>query len=53
MSYSDRADRAMKKILASRVWTVSQYNWLKRITQQLSTEVIVDPDAFDRGQFKA
>ncbi|HEY9739720.1 MAG TPA: type I restriction-modification enzyme R subunit C-terminal domain-containing protein [Coleofasciculaceae cyanobacterium] len=22
--YSDRADRAMKKILASRVWTVSQ-----------------------------
>ncbi len=51
--YSDRADRAMKKILASRVWTVSQYNWLKRISQQLSTEVIVDRDAFDRGAFKA
>jgi type I restriction enzyme R subunit len=50
--YDERVARAMKKILASRVWTVSQYNWFKRITPRLKTEIIVDRDAFDRGAFK-
>ena len=53
VSYSDRADRAMKKILASRVWTAPQRKWLERIGQQLKLEVIVDRNALDQGQFKA
>ena len=51
--YSDRVDKAMKKILASRAWTAPQRKWLERIGQQLKTEVIVDREAFDRGAFKA
>jgi type I restriction enzyme R subunit len=51
--YGDRVDKAMKRILASRNWTVPQRKWLERIGQQLKTEVIVDRDAFDRGAFKA
>lgn len=53
MTYSNRVDRAMKKILASRNWTAPQRKWLERIGKQLKTEVIVDRDAFDRGAFKA
>lgn len=52
-SYSDRVDRAMKKILASHRWTAPQRKWLERIGQQLKVEVIVDREAFERGQFKA
>lgn len=51
--YSDRVDKAMKKILASRAWTAPQRKWLERIWQQLKTEVIVDRYACDRGAFKA
>jgi type I restriction enzyme R subunit len=51
--YSDRVDKAMKKILVSRNWTAPQRKWLERIGQQLKTEVIVDREAFDRGAFKA
>jgi type I restriction enzyme R subunit len=50
--YTERVDKAMKKILASRAWTAPQRKWLERIGQQLKTEVIVDRDAFDRGAFK-
>ncbi|HEY9299581.1 MAG TPA: type I restriction-modification enzyme R subunit C-terminal domain-containing protein, partial [Phormidium sp.] len=51
--YGDRVDRAMQKILSSRAWTVPQRKWLERIGQQLKVEVIVDREAFERGQFKA
>ncbi|MGQ4646401.1 type I restriction-modification system endonuclease [Lyngbya aestuarii] len=51
--YGERVDKAMKRILASRSWTVPQRKWLERIGQQLKVEVIVDREAFERGQFKA
>jgi type I restriction enzyme R subunit len=51
--YGERVDKAMKKILASRSWTAPQRKWLERIGQQLKVEVIVDREAFERGQFKA
>lgn len=50
--YSQRVDRALAAILASRAWTDPQRKWLERIGQQLRTEVIVDRQALDRGQFK-
>jgi len=51
--YTERVERAIKKILASRAWTAPQRKWLERIGQQLKVEVIIDREAFERGQFKA
>ncbi len=53
ISYEERVDLAMKKILSSRKWTPPQRKWLERIAKQLKEETIVDREAFDRGQFKA
>ncbi|MGL5807017.1 MAG: type I restriction-modification system endonuclease [Xenococcaceae cyanobacterium] len=53
ISYEERVDRAMKKILTSRQWTPPQRQWLERIGKQLKQETIIDREAFDRGQFKA
>ena len=51
--YEERVARAMKKILASRAWTMPQRKWLERIGKQLKVETVVDRDALDQGQFKA
>lgn len=53
VSYAERVDRAVKKILSSRSWTDPQRKWIERIGSQLKQETIVDRDALDRGQFKA
>ena len=50
--YSERVDRALKKILASQAWTAPQRKWLERIGKQLKVEVIVDREALDQGEFK-
>jgi type I restriction enzyme R subunit len=50
--YGERVDRALKKILASRMWTKPQRTWLERIAQQLKTEVIVDRATFEQGAFQ-
>lgn len=51
--YEERVARAMKKILASRSWTMPQRKWLERIGKQLKVETVVDREALDQGQFKA
>lgn len=51
--YAERVDRAVKRLLASKSWTVPQRQWLERIGSQLKQETIVDREALDRGQFKA
>lgn len=53
MSYEQRVDRAIAKILASRAWTIPQRKWLERIAKQLKVETIVDKEALDKGEFKA
>ncbi len=53
VSYEERVDQAMKKILASQNWTNPQRNWLKRITKQLKLEIVVDRESLDKGQFAA
>ncbi|MBW4489943.1 MAG: type I restriction-modification system endonuclease [Trichocoleus desertorum ATA4-8-CV12] len=50
--YSDRVDRAIKQILASRAWTPPQRKWLERIGKQLKAETIVDREALDQGEFR-
>ena len=51
--YSERVDRAIKKIAASRQWTPPQRNWLDRIGKQLKAETIVDRESLDQGSFAA
>lgn len=53
VSYEERVDRAIKKILGSQSWNTPQRKWLERIGKQLKVETIVDREALDRGQFKA
>jgi type I restriction enzyme R subunit len=50
--YGERVDKALVKIGGSREWTPIQKRWLARIGKQLKVEEVVDPEAFDRGQFK-
>jgi len=52
VSYEQRVDRAIAKILASRAWTPPQRKWLERIAKQLKVETIMDREAFDKGEFK-
>jgi type I restriction enzyme R subunit len=51
--YEERVARAMKRIMASRPWTMPQRKWLERIGKQLKVETVVDREALDHGQFKA
>ncbi len=52
VSYGERVDRAINKLLASQPWTVPQRKWLERIGKQLKVETIVDQNALDKGEFK-
>lgn len=51
--YSERVDRALRKVLESNAWTPPQRMWLERIGKQLKEETVVDKDAFNKGQFEA
>ena len=52
VSYEQRVDRAITKILASRGWTPPQRKWPERIAKQLKMETIVDGEPLDKGEFK-
>jgi len=52
ISYEERVQRAIKKILAGRAWKEPQRKWLDRIGKQLLKETIVDKEALNSGQFK-
>ncbi|GJD22677.1 type III restriction enzyme, res subunit [Rivularia sp. IAM M-261] len=51
--YSERVDKAMRKIIASRTWAPAQRKWLDRIGKQLKVETIVDRESLDQGEFKS
>jgi type I restriction enzyme, R subunit len=51
--YSDRVDRSLKQILASRAWTTPQRQWLERIGKQIKVEYVVDRTALDEGAFRS
>jgi len=52
LPYSERVDRALRKILGSRPWTQPQRGWLGRIANQIKSEVVVDRASFEQGAFK-
>jgi type I restriction enzyme R subunit len=47
LPYSERVDRALQKLLASKPWTAPQRDWLKRIAAQTKANGLVDRDAID------
>lgn len=47
MPWSERVDRALHSILASRSWTGPQREWLKRIAAQTRANLLVDREALD------
>lgn len=47
-----RVDAAIGDVLASQEWTGEQRRWLEIIGKQLKTEVLLDAEIFERGQFK-
>jgi type I restriction enzyme R subunit len=50
--YAERVERALKKVLSSRSWSPPQRQWLQRIGQQLTANVVLDRQSFDSGAFK-
>jgi type I restriction enzyme R subunit len=52
LSYTERVQRAMKKILAGQTFSQPQREWLGRLAKQLETEVVADRDLLDSGQFR-
>lgn len=47
LSYDERVERALRKIMSSRTWTPPQRDWLKRIAAQTKANTLVDRDALD------
>lgn len=50
--YSERVDRAIHRIDASRPWKPAQRTWLKRIGEQIKHQTLLDATSFDEGQFR-
>lgn len=42
----------MNRILAKRVWTDPQRQWLLRIAEQVQREIVVDREALDQEPFR-
>lgn len=51
--YADRVRTAVAAIQAQRPWTEVQRNWIRRIGDQLTLELVVDRAAFDAEPFAA
>lgn len=47
LPYSERVDRALQRLLASKAWTAPQRDWLKRIATQTKANLLVDREALD------
>jgi len=47
LPYEQRVDNALQKMLASRVWTTPQRQWLQKIAAQTKANLIVDHAALD------
>jgi type I restriction enzyme, R subunit len=50
--YSERVDRAITRISASRNWNTAQRSWLKRIGDQFKHQTLLDVTSFDEEQFR-
>ncbi|MDH4391373.1 MAG: type I restriction-modification enzyme R subunit C-terminal domain-containing protein [Aquabacterium sp.] len=51
--FSNRVDKAVARLLASRAWTTPQRKWLERIATTLKDTVVVDEATFSQGAYVA
>ena len=51
--FEDRVRKAIRKIESRGVWGVPQRQWLRRISEQLVQELVVDREALDQEPFRA
>lgn len=50
--FEARVDKALKKILASKLWPAPQKKWLERIAKEMKRAIIIDQTTFEEGAFK-
>ncbi len=51
--FEARVDRAVKKILASRSWSLPQQKWLERIAKEMKRSIVIDETTFEEGAFQS
>lgn len=51
--FETRVQNATKAILAKTKWTDPQKQWLRRIAEQITKEIVLDRDSIDHGNFAA
>jgi len=51
--FEARVQQATKIILAKTKWTEPQKQWLRRIAEQITKEIVLDRDSIDHGNFAA
>lgn len=51
--FETRVQQATKAILAKSKWTDPQKQWLRRIAEQITKEIVLDRDSIDHGNFAA
>jgi type I restriction enzyme, R subunit len=51
--FEARVQQATKAILAKTKWTDPQKQWLRRIAEQITKEIVLDRDSIDHGNFAA
>lgn len=49
--FEARVQQATKAILAKTKWTDPQKQWLRRIAEQITKEIVLDRDSIDHGNF--
>lgn len=51
--FETRVQQATRAILARARWTEPQKQWLRRIAEQITKEIVLDRDSIDQGNFAA
>jgi type I restriction enzyme R subunit len=51
--FETRVQQATKAILAKTKWTDPQKQWLRRIAEQITKEIVLDRDSIEHGNFAA
>jgi hypothetical protein len=49
MPFERSVDRAVKRLLARRIWTQAQQRWLQRIATAVKSSWVVDAETFNPG----
>jgi type I restriction enzyme R subunit len=51
--YTQRVDEATQRVLRSRAWSDEQVRWLKRISDAIKENEVIDRPLLDEGAFRS